>query len=74
MTCTLFVPHVSQSAQTLFYIFIYVIYTTTKQCKLKNKCSFVCVHISKCLVGRGKHHQCKLQWTAAGWMQVMRAP
>ena len=27
---------------------------TTTQCKLQNKCSFVCVNISKCLVGRGK--------------------
>ena len=37
------------------YIYIYIhIYTTTTQCKLQNKCSFVCVHISKCLVGKGK--------------------
>ena len=28
--------------------------TTTTQCKLQNKCSFVCVHISKYMVGRGK--------------------
>ena len=27
--------------------------TFTTQCKLQNKCSFVCVHISKCPVGRG---------------------
>ena len=47
---------------------------TTTQCKLQNKCSFVCVHICKCLVGRGKHHQCKLQLITAGWMQVMCAP
>ena len=36
-----------------FYIYIYTNATTT-QCKLQNMCSFVCVDISKCLVGRGK--------------------
>ena len=38
-----------------------VVTTTTTQCKLQNKCSFVCVHISKYLLGRGKHYQRKLQ-------------
>ena len=36
-----------------WYIYVYTT-TTTTQYKLQNKCSFVCVHISKCLVVRGK--------------------
>ena len=35
------------------YVCMFICITTT-QCKLQHKCSFECVHISKCLVGRGK--------------------
>ena len=48
--CSPFIFNGSQSAQTLYYM----INATTTQCKLPNQCSFVCVHISKCLFGRGK--------------------
>ena len=45
----------SISVYIYIYIYIYITTTaTTTQCKLQNKCSSVCVHINKCLVGRGK--------------------
>ena len=34
---------------------------------------YVCTLINAWLVEE-KHHQCKLQWVAAGWLQVMCAP
>ena len=34
-------------------------------------CSFVCVHISKCLVGRGKAPPVQVAATVAAWLQVM---
>ena len=45
----------SYVAPVLYIIYIYITTTTTTQCRLQNKCSFVHVHISKCLVGRGKN-------------------
>ena len=53
-----------QGTKMWVHIGIYIMYTTTitTQCKLQNKCSFVCGHISKCLVGiEEKHHQFKLR-------------
>ena len=64
---------------SVFYIYMYVYMntttTTTTQCKLQNQCSFACVCILVYIwLVVEKHYQSKLQWAAAGWIQVMCAP
>ena len=73
-TCTQFMfPRVLKHLITLYYITLhYIIPPHCTSCKT-NAHLYVCTLANAWLVEE-KHHQCKLQWVAAGWMQAMCAP